>query len=215
MERRRSVGWEVASWALVVVAAGYGLLALGELSVAEATYRAVSGGSLSSLELLVPVSRVTDVLFVAGLVALEVALLVWRGVSVHLLRRNGIDDVPLMVRHWTIRVWSIVFALSVLVSFNTLAPWDHTREALLRTLRYAELRFGLRVVAVAFLVAGVVLVSRRLRRFFADPTRPVWAVPEEPPAPPELTDEENQARWDRFATDVGWADEARGDRSVS
>jgi hypothetical protein len=207
MERNRSVGWEIASWALVVVAAGYGLMALGELSVAEATYRAVTGGSLSGLEVLVPVSRLTDSLFVAGLVAMEVALLVWRGMSVHLLRRNGIDDVPQMVRHWTIRVWSIVFTLSVLITFYTLAPWDHTREGLLRTLRYAELRFALRVVAVAFLVVGVVLVSRRLRRFFADPTKPLWAAPEEPPAPPELTDEENQARWERFATDAGWAEE--------
>lgn len=185
----------------MVVAAGYGLMALAELSVAEATYRSITGRSLSSLELLVPVSRLTDGLFVAGLVVMEVALLVWRGMSVHLLRRNGIDDVPLMVRHWTIRVWSVVFSFSVLVTFSTLAPWDHTRDGLLRTLRYAELRFALRVVAVAFLVVGVVLVSRRLRRFFADPTKPVWATPEEPPAPPELTDEENQARWDRFAAD--------------
>jgi hypothetical protein len=216
MERRRSVGWEIASWSLVVLAAGYGVMALVEFGLVESAYQTLAGGVLLDLDRLVAVSRIADYVFLAVLVALAVALLVWSRVSAHLIRRNGVDDVKLMVRHWTLRVWHVVLVLSFVVSLGTVAPWDGTRDGLLGALRFLELRYVLRAVAAAFLLVGVVLVSRRLRRFFADPTRPVWVEPAS--APPRfgrerpISAEEDMWGWEPPARGAAYADEVKPKR---
>ncbi|NJC68582.1 hypothetical protein HC031_02415 [Planosporangium thailandense] len=189
-ERRPPIGWEITRWALVALAVGYAIAALVEFGLAAAAHHtlgsiraddgaAVRNQRLADLNHLVSVARVADRVFWVLLVVLLVALVGWSRASAGLIRRNGGDDVRLMLRHWSLRAWSIALMISVVLGFAAFRPTGDTVDGALRLLWLMEIRYVLRAVAAAFLTAGVVLVGQRIRRFVADPAKPVF------PASPE------------------------------
>lgn len=190
---RPSTGWQIATWSLIVLAAGYGAIALAELgltmagsgvidaarSTGEAAIRA---RYLAELRHLVAVARVTDTLFWVLLVCLIMALIVWNRVSAGVLHRCGIDDVRPLLRHWAGRVWSTALIASIGISIVTVGHTADTVDDVLYRLHVSEIRYVLRTIAAAFLVVSVVLVGRRIRRYVPEPTRPAVATGAQSPA---------------------------------
>lgn len=189
LDRRPTVGWQVARWSVVVVAVGYGLATLVQFWLALSADRQVGqvqpgdssvvrGQYLADIRRLVSVAVGVEFASWGLLLLLIAALIGWRVVSGNLVRTRGCDDVRGMLRHWSFRAWSGFLVVSVMLAYGagvTRSAVDGV-DAVQGRLRLMETRYLLRVVAIAFLVFGLVQVSRRIRRFLADPTAPV--VPE-------------------------------------
>jgi hypothetical protein len=180
---RAPLGWQITCWALVALASGYDIATMVQLWIVVSTDHALitvqTDGSgavleqhLSHLYHLASIAKATDLAFWMLLVVLIVVFVVWRRSSVGLIRKHGCDDVKPMLRHWSMRVWIALLMISVIIAYSVRATTalGNDMEAVRSQLRWMEMRYALRAVAVVFLVLGIVLVNRRIRRFVADHT---------------------------------------------
>jgi hypothetical protein len=202
-------GWRVAGWVLVSLAG----LAAGVVAVRLAMWigvyvvlhdgrtGAASRGSLMSSSQLVTIA--------SGLVivALLVAYVVWFYQCRRLAERHSADG-RRIVRHWTLALWRVLFVGSIVLSYLslgqlTVAQPDEVGAAELLAMTRFQIGFAaIRLVSLAFLAAGIVVVHRRMRGLVDGTHQPVTLTREQAYWSGRPPDDPFQEHWTDYRNPV-------------
>jgi hypothetical protein len=157
--RRSPLKWVVATWLLVGLAGAVGAVALVDTAFALTFF--VAPDANEELWQTLPLDLITALywLTLAGHVG---AYMFWRSVTTDLVDRYGGGRG--IGRHWFVLVWGGAMVVSLLIHVTATDVGSETFR-----LVASVLLILLRAVGAGFLIAGVLLVRRKVRRFLAEP----------------------------------------------
>ena len=156
---------------------------------------------------LVFASRLVTIASGLVIVALLVTYVVWHYSWRRLAGRYGADG-RRVVRHWTLPLWRVLFLGSYVLSYlrrgrDTAAQPDELGTADL--LQETRLQLGsdlIRLVSLALLMAGVMIVYRRMRGLVEGTYQPIPATPEQAYWSPRPPDDPFHEHWTDYRNPV-------------
>lgn len=181
---RAPLGWRMTCLALAALASGAWFVVVFQFWTVVSTDRvlstvptndskAVLSGHLVHLYRFADVAEVVNPAILTLMVVLPVLYVVWMRSSIDVIRFSGRDDVKPIMRHWSMTVWAACAIVAATIEFWVHPPraLGNDMETVTGQLRLMELAYALRIVAVGFIIVGVVRVSQRIRRVVAEEAR--------------------------------------------